>query len=180
MKLLFDFLPVILFFVAFKIFGIYLATSVAIAASLLQAVYLKLTGKKIDVMMWVSLAIIIVAGGATLLLHDERFIKWKPTLLYWAMGAALVIAQFILKKNALATIFKDQFDLPRIVWNKLTLAWITFFSAMGILNLFIAFNFPTDTWVNFKVFGGLGLMMIFVVIQALWLAKYLPEDGKKS
>lgn len=178
MKLLFDFLPVILFFVAFKLFGIYVATSVAIAASLLQAAYLKLTGKKIDVMMWVSLAIIIVAGGATLLLHDERFIKWKPTLLYWAMGAALVIAQFILKKNALATIFKDQFDLPRQVWNKLTLAWIAFFSVMGLLNLFIAFNFPTEIWVNFKVFGGLGLMMVFVIIQALWLAKYLPEDGK--
>ena len=175
MKFLFDLLPVILFFIAFKFAGIYTATAVAIAASLLQVGWLKLRRRKVDTMMWVSLAIIVVFGGATLLLHDETFIKWKPTVLYWFFGAGLLGAQVFFRKNLIRTMLGDQVSMPEAGWTGLNWSWIGFFAFMGAANLYVAFNYPTDTWVNFKVFGGMGLMLVFVILQALYLARYVQE-----
>ena len=175
MKFLFDLFPIILFFVAFKLQGIYVATAVAIAASFAQIGWLWLRGRKIDGMLWVSLAIIVVFGSATLLLHDETFIKWKPTVLYWMFAIVLSGSALIFRKNLIRTMLGEQIQLPDPAWSKLNFSWVGFFACMGFLNLYVAFNFPTDTWVNFKLFGGMGLMLAFVIGQGLFLAKYVEQ-----
>jgi intracellular septation protein len=174
MKFLFDLFPVILFFVAFKVTGIYVATAVAIAATVLQVAWLGLRGRKIDPMLWASLGIIVVFGGATLALQDETFIKWKPTVLYW-LFATVLAGGTLVGKNFLRMMLKAQMQLPEEVWSRLTWSWAGFFLFMGAANLFVAFNFSTDTWVNFKLFGGMGLMLVFVLAQAMFLAKYVEE-----
>ena len=179
MKFLFDLFPVILFFAAYKFFDIWTATGAAIAAALLQVGWLLARGRKVDLMMWISLGIIVVAGGATLLLHDERFIKWKPTLLYGFMAGGLATAQFVFRKNPMKRLMGSQIALPDAVWLKLTFGWMGFFILMAVLNLIVAFNFPTDVWVNFKLFGGMGLLLLFVIAQSLWMAKYLPDTEEQ-
>jgi len=179
MKFLFDLFPVILFFAAYKFFDIWIATGAAIAAALLQVGWLLARGRKVDLMMWISLGIIVVAGGATLLLHDERFIKWKPTLLYGFMAGGLATAQFVFRKNPMKRLMGSQIALPDAVWLKLTFGWMGFFILMAVLNLIVAFNFPTDVWVNFKLFGGMGLLLLFVIAQSLWMAKYLPDTEEQ-
>jgi intracellular septation protein len=175
MKFLFDLLPVILFFVVFKFAGIYAATSVAIAATFAQIGWLKFRRRKVDTMMWVSLAIIVVFGGATLLLKDETFIKWKPTVLYWLFCGALLGGQLLFGKNLIRSIMGEQVVLPETAWRKLNWSWAGFFAFMGAANLYVAYNYSTDAWVNFKLFGGMGLMLVFVVLQALFLARYVQE-----
>jgi intracellular septation protein len=178
MKFLFDLFPIILFFIAFKVQGIYAATAVAIAASFAQIGWVWLRRRKIDAMLWVSLAIIVVFGGATLLLHDETFIKWKPTVLYWMFASVLSVSALFFRKNLIRTMLGEQIQLPDPAWSKLNFSWAGFFAGMGFLNLYVAFNFPTDTWVDFKLFGGIGLMLAFVIAQGLFLAKYV--DPKES
>jgi len=177
MKFLFDLFPVILFFVAFKFAGIYVATGVAIAATFAQIGWTWFRHRKVENMMWVSLAVIVVFGGATLALQDETFIKWKPTVLYWLFGAVLVVAELGFRKNLIRSMMQAQVTLPDFVWRKLLASWIGFFAVMGALNLIVAYNFSTDAWVNFKLFGGMGLMLVFVVLQALMLARHV-EDKK--
>jgi intracellular septation protein len=179
MKFLFDLFPIILFFVAFKLQGIYVATAVAIAATFAQIGWLWLRGRKIDTMLWASLAIIVVFGSATLLLHDETFIKWKPTVLYWLFACVLSVSALFFHKNLIRAMLGEQIQLPDPAWSKLNFSWAGFFACMGFLNLYVAFNFPTDTWVNFKLFGGMGLMLVFVIAQGLFLAKYVePKESK--
>jgi intracellular septation protein len=175
MKFLFDLFPVVLFFVAFKLFDIYVATAAAIVATLAQIGWLKLRGRKVDKMMWVTLAIVVVLGGATLVLHDEIFIKWKPTVLYWAFGVTLATAELLFRKNLIRAALSEQVVLPDRVWARLNWSWAAFFVFMGAANLYVAFNFPTETWVNFKVFGGVGLMLVFVILQAVFLARHIEE-----
>ena len=175
MKFLFDLFPVILFFIAFKVSGIYVATGVAIAATFAQIGWLLARGRKVDTMLWVSLAIIVVFGGATLWLQDETFIKWKPTVLYWLFGAVLAVSSLLFRRNLIRKLMEEQVSLPDRVWGQLNASWIGFFALMGAANLIVAFNFATDTWVNFKLFGGMGLMLAFVVGQSLLLAKYIEE-----
>lgn len=176
MKLLFDIFPVALFFVAYKFAGIYVATSVAIAANVLQILWLRLTGKKIDPMMWISLTIIAIFGGATLWLHNETFIKWKPTVLYWLFAIALLGSQIAFGKNLIRAMMEKNIALPEPIWRRLNLSWVVFFLVMGVLNLYVAFNFPTDTWVNFKLFGSFGLMLVFIIGQGLLLSKHAIEE----
>ena len=175
MKFLFDLLPVILFFVAFKVADIYVATGVAIATTFAQVAWLKLRGRKVEVMLWASLGIIVVFGGATLLLQDETFIKWKPTVLYWLFGAVLAGAVLLFRRNLIRSMLSEQVQLPEPIWSRLNWSWIAFFAFMGAANLYVAYNFSTDLWVNFKLFGGMGLMLLFVVAQALFLAKHIEE-----
>jgi intracellular septation protein len=175
MKFLFDLFPVLLFFVAFKVFDIYVATAVAIAATFAQIGWLKWKRRKVDTMMWVTLAIIVVFGGATLALHDETFIKWKPTVLYWLFGLVIAGAELLFRKNLIRAMLGAQVRLPDAVWTRLNWSWAGFFAFMGAANLYVAFNFSTDTWVNFKLFGGMGLMLLFVVLQAAFLARHMEE-----
>jgi intracellular septation protein len=176
MKFLFDVLPVVLFFAAFKLYDIYVATAVAIAATVVQVSWLKLRGRRVDLMLWASLAIIVVFGGATLLLQDETFIKWKPTVLYWLFGVVLAVGMLGFRKNLIRTVLGEQMRLPDPVWARLNWSWVAFFGFMGAANLYVAYNYPTDLWVNFKLFGGIGLMIAFVVVQSLVLAKYLQDE----
>jgi intracellular septation protein len=156
-KFFVDFFPVILFFVAYKVSDIFVATGVAIAATFMQIGWTLARRRKVTGMQWVSLAIIAVFGGATLLLRDETFIKWKSVM---SEGGGL--------------------ELPEPIWTKLAVAWGVFFIFKGTLNLYVAYAFPTEVWVNFKLFGGIGLMLAFVIAQALWLSRYLPEDDAKD
>ena len=175
MKFLFDIFPVILFFIAFKVAGIYVATAVAIAATFAQIGWTWLRHRKVDNMMWVSLAVIVVFGGATLVLQNETFIKWKPTVLYWLFSCVMAVSALAFKKNLIRAMMEAQVTLPDAVWGRLLASWIAFFAVMGALNLVVAFNFSTDAWVNFKLFGGIGLMVVFVVLQALMLSRYVEE-----
>jgi intracellular septation protein len=175
MKFLFDIFPVVLFFVAFKVYDIYVATAVAIAATLLQVGWTWLRHRKVDKMLWLGLAVIVVFGGATLLLQDEMFIKWKPTVLYWLFAAVLAVAVLAFRKNLIRAMMEAQVTLPEAVWGRLLASWIAFFAVMGALNLLVAYNFSTDAWVNFKLFGGIGLMLAFILLQALVLARHVED-----
>ena len=175
MKLLFDLLPVLLFFVAFKLGDIYIATGVAIVATILQIAWLKLRRQRVEMMQWASLGIIVVFGGMTLLFHDETFIKWKPTVLYAAFAAALIAARYGFGRNLIEKMMGSQVILPAPIWDRLNLAWVAFFSVMAVLNVFVAYRFPTETWVSFKLFGSLGLTLAFVVAQALYLSRHIQE-----
>lgn len=179
MKFLFDLFPVILFFAAFKLADIYVATGVAIAATIGQIAWLKLRKRKVDAMMWVTLAIIVVFGGATLFLHDESFIKWKPTVLYWLFAVVLGGAA-LTGRNLIRKLMGAQMELPAGVWSRLNWSWTGFFAVMGFVNLYVARSFPTETWVNFKLFGSMGLMLVFVVGQAVYLARHVQEPGQKQ
>jgi len=152
-----------------------LATAVAIIATVAQILYLLSRGKKVDAMLWVSLGVITFFGGATIYFHNETFIKWKPTVLYWVFGAALLLSQLVLDKNLIRLMMEKQIALPHAVWQRLSFAWSMFFVAMGVLNLYVAYNFTTPTWVNFKLFGFTGLMLAFVFVQSLFLSKYVRD-----
>jgi len=209
MKLLLDFLPLILFFVAFKgaegnpeaaaafatqHFGflvqggvvgakeapVLLATVVVMIATLSQAAILKLRGQKIDLMLWISLTLVVVLGGATVWFHNETFIKWKPTGLYWAMALTLWLALAVFRKNLLKAMLGAQLPLPDPVWGRLNLAWVLFFAAMGVVNLYVAYNFSTSAWANFKVFGVTGLIVLFTLAQSVYLGKHLPQEEQDS
>ena len=180
MKLLIDFFPIALFFAVFKLWGIYPATAVAIVATIVQIAYLRFKLGKVEPMQWVSLGVIVLFGGATLLAQDEIFIKWKPTVLYWLMGAALLVGQLLLRKNLIKSLMGGQVQLPDHAWNTLNWAWSGYFAAMGGLNLWIAYHFDTDTWVNFKMFGGLGLMLLFILAQAVYMSRFMQEKPQDS
>ncbi len=208
MKILLDFLPIVLFFGMFKyaegqpdwaaatatewlgfmvaggVVGpseapVLLATVVVIAATLLQIAYLMSRGQKVDNMLWVSLGLVTVLGGATIYFHSEAFIKWKPTVLYWVMGGALLVGQ-LLGKNGIRALMGQQMRLPEAIWSRVNLAWVAFFTVMGFLNIWVAYSFSTSVWVNFKLFGGIGLMLAFVLAQALVLGKYLQPEQADS
>ena len=175
MKFLFDLFPVALFFVAIQIWDIFVATAVAIGASILQVGYLLARRKKVEPMLWASLAIIVVFGGLTLYLRDKTFILWKPTVLYWLFGAVLAGSAFF-GRNLIRALLSEQMRLPESIWAKLNWAWVGFFAFMGVVNLYVAFNYSEKIWATFKLFGGMGLMFVFVVAQSLLLAKYMQDE----
>jgi intracellular septation protein len=204
MKILFDFLPIILFFVTFKFaenhkeqaaawatehFGflvaggvvgtteapVLLSTLVVMVATLAQVVWQLARGRKVEPMLWVSLALVVVLGGATVWFHSEVFIKWKPTLLYGAMAAGLWGAR-LLGKNPMKSMLGAQLTLPDAVWQKINHAWALFFVVMGGLNLLVAYNYSTETWVNFKLFGSLGLTLIFSLAQGVYLSRHMTAQ----
>ncbi len=206
MKLLLDFLPILLFFGTFKFaetrkeaaadfatqhFGflvsggkvgpgeapVLLATVVVILATLAQVLWLKARGRKVDTTLWVSLVLVVVFGGLTIWFHSETFIKWKPSVLYWAMGTALWLAPLVSGKNLLKVLLGEQMQLPPKVWHRLNFAWVAFFAGMGLLNLWVAYSFSTDTWVNFKLFGGIGLMLLFTLAQGVYLSRHMEDPA---
>lgn len=208
MKFLFDLFPVILFFSVFKwgeghqeaahgivaqymsglIAGgavkadqgpIMLATVMVIVASALQIAYVKLRGRKVDGMLWVSAGVITVLGAATIYFHDENFIKWKPTILYWAFALALVVGQFVFKKNLMRKAMENAIKLPDPVWNRVNYAWMAFLAGLGVVNLiaaFVVFKGDTSAWVNFKTFAVTGIFFAFIIGQSVLLAKYIEEE----
>jgi len=180
-KFLIDFFPVVAFFIAFYIpedrsQGIYLATGVAIVASFVQVGGWWLLTRRVEKMHLVTLAILVVLGTATLLLHDERFIKWKPTAVYWLFAAVLIGSQWLSHKNIVQRMMEHAVSLPPHVWNNLNLSWALFFLFSGVANLYVAFNFSDEIWVNFKLFGILGLTFLFAIAQGFYMNKYITEE----
>jgi len=204
MKLLFDLFPVILFFVAYKLgtsfpheasqfaaswlgalissgnvseaqAPILLATAVAIVASLTQVGWLLARGRRVDAMLWVSVGVIVVFGGATIWLNDETFIKWKPTILYLLFAGALAAGRLFWQRNFVRSLLGQQIELPEPVWDRLLWVWSGFFAFLAAANLFVAFRYSTDTWVNFKLFGLMGLTLAFVVGVGVWLSQHVKE-----
>jgi intracellular septation protein len=200
MKFLFDLNPVILFFVAYNLarrlstntaqaiadwlggdmtvalVPILIATLTAIVASLLQIAALLLMRRKVEKMLWVSLAIVAVFGGATLFFRDPTFIKWKPTVLYWLFSAVLAGSALFLRRNLIRNMLEAQVQLPEPVWGKLNMAWALFFAALGLLNLYVAYGYAEETWVNFKLFGCTALVFLFALAQGPYLAKHMIEE----
>jgi len=177
MKFLFDVFPLILFFIAWSVYDIFVATAVAIAGTVTQVGWMWLRHRRVGNMLWVTLVIMVVFGGATLALRDPTFIKLKPTVLYWLFAGGLAIAELGFGKNLIRSMMQEQISVPDFVWGRLLAAWIAFFVVMGALNLYIAYSFSESVWVQFKVFGGIGLMLLFVLLQALMLARHI-EDKK--
>ena len=209
MKLFLDFLPLILFFGVFKFadsnaeaasryatehFGflvsggivgvdeapVLLATIVVMFATLVQIGILVLMRRKVDTMLWVTFGLITVLGGATVWFHDPTFIKWKPSVLDWALALALWISQALFGKNLLQVLIGGQLELPKAVWHRLNLAWIAFFVVMGVLNLWVAYTFSTSVWATFKVFGLTGLMLVFMVAQGFYISRYLKDEARPA
>lgn len=180
MKLIFDLLPVLLFFAAYKLFDIWVATGVAIAAAIFQVSFLKLTRKPIEPMVWLGLIIVVIAGGATLLFRDEYFLKLKPTGVMLAMALGIAITQFVMGKNPVALVFNNTIEAPDAVWRKLSFVWIAFFVFMALLNLYFVYYQSTEAWVWYSTFGDMGLMFIFMITQVYWLYPYLPDDEEPA
>jgi intracellular septation protein len=208
MKLLFDFLPIILFFSAFKyaeshqdwaaafatdhlgfvVAGgvidpsqapVLLSTVVVILATLAQVGWLVVRRKKVDLMLWVSLGLVVVLGGATIWFNNDTFIKWKPSVLYWVMGTAFLVSQ-LFGKNLLRLLLGEQLVLPDTVWQRLNAMWVAFFGAMGLLNIWVAYSFSTSTWVSFKLFGGIGLMVLFTLAQGVYLSRHVKDEDHRT
>ena len=177
-KFLFDLFPVILFFIAFKFSGIFTATAVAIAATIAQIIYSKIRYGKVEKMLIMSGAIISILGGITLLLHDKTYIMWKPTVLYWVLAITLLISNLFFKKNFIQQMMTKMIDAPTTIWNRLNFAWAIFLVLLGFLNLYVAFNYTENVWVNFKLFGVTSIMFIFIMGQTLALKKYLIEPSE--
>jgi intracellular septation protein len=180
MKLLFDFFPILLFFIAYKFFDIYVATGVAIAATFLQVAISWFRTRTVATMQLVALAIIIIFGGLTLYLHDEQFIKWKPTVINWLFGGAFLASQIFGRQTAIERMLGSNLSLPKLIWRRLNLLWVVFFLSLGGANLFVMSHFDRDTWVNFKLFGMLGLTVVFIVLQSLYLSRYIVEPSNKG
>ena len=206
MKILLDFLPLLLFFGTFKYaeahgdwaarfatdhFGfmvsggvvgieeapVLLATVVVIIATTLQISVLLARRRKIDMMLWVTFVLVVVLGGATIWFHNATFIKWKPSVLYWCMGLSFWISQTIFRKNLLQTLIGEQLDLPSAVWQRLNFAWIAFFGLMGLLNLYVAYSYSTSVWASFKAFGATGLMLVFMLGQGIYLSRHIKPEA---
>lgn len=178
MALLFDFFPVLLFFIAYKAAGIFVATAVLIVATIVQLGVGWLRNRKVQVMHLVTAGLVLLFGGLTLAVHDEVFIKWKPTIVYWLFASAFVAMRLFSRRSLLERLMAEHLALPGHLWPRLDAAWTVFFLALGALNLYVAYAFSTATWVDFKLFGLLGLTLLFVLIQGFYIARYLPDEGR--
>jgi len=205
MKLLLDFLPLVFFFVTYKVAGmnaeaaaaftshwfggfvsggvvgpkeapVMLATIVVIIATLFQVAFMKFNKRRIDLMLWISLAMIVVLGGATVWFHNETFVKWKPSVFCWAMGLVLWISQAFFHRNLLRQTLGEEIELPDFAWQRLNFAWIAYFALLGLVNLWVAYAFSTDAWASFHTFGSFGISIAFIVGQGFYLAKHLPPE----
>lgn len=177
MKLLFDFLPIALFFIAYKMGNIYIATGIAMIASLMQVIWGRARQGRFETMHLITFGMIMILGGATLIFRNELFIKWKPTALYWTLALAFLISQMLTQKPLIQRMAEQNLSLPSKSWQKLNVSWVLFFTLMGFANLYVVKNFDTDTWVNFKLFGTLGLTFIFVILQAIYMARHKQPEG---
>jgi len=175
MKLLFDLFPVILFFIAFKLYGIYVATAVAIIASIIQVAYVYAKNKRVEKMHLITLALIVILGGATLVLQDETFIKWKPTVVNWGFALVFLGSHFIGQKPIIRRMMDQAISLPDNAWIKLSYMWVAFFIFSGIANIYVAYQYDTDTWVNFKLFGLMGLTLAFILIQGVYISRFIKS-----
>lgn len=180
MKLLFDYFPIICFFIAYKIWGIYVATAVAMGACALQNIVYWCKNRCFEKLHIITFITIFVLGGFTLIFHNAIFIKWKPSIIYWAFSIALFYSQFFTHKNIIFRVLGDKITLPAVAWKRLNFAWALFFIFMGFLNIYVVYHYTTNQWVNFKLFGTLGLTLVFAIAQAVYMTKYVKSLATKS
>ena len=176
MKLLYEFFPIIVFFVIFKLYGIYAATTSAIIISGLQVLFYWLKYRRFDKMLLLTFVGITVFGGATLIFHNPLFIKWKVSIIYWILSIAFLASQWFGKKNLIQRMLDQKITLPNQIWLRLNLLWALYFLTIGFINIYVAYHFSTETWVNFKLFGMLGLLIIFMIIQGAYLMRHIKHD----
>jgi intracellular septation protein len=176
MTLLLDYLPIILFFIIFKIYGIYLATAVSIGASMVQIGYFWFTKHKVEPPHLITFLVLLILGGATLLSHNPIFIKWKPTVASWVLALIFLISQFVGKKTFLEYLMAKKITLPTKIWQKLNVSWFTFFAVIGVANLYVAYHYDLDTWVNFKLFGVMGATIVFGLVQSVYMSKHVKLE----
>ena len=176
MKFLFDFFPILLFFAAYKLYDIYVATAVAIAAAAVQTAVFWLRHRRFEKMHLVTFGLLLLFGGLTIVLRDPIFIKWKPTVINWLFAVVFLASHWVGEKPLVERMMSHAIQAPRPVWVRLSWMWVLFFVGVGVLNLYVAFNFAEETWVNFKLFGILGITFVFVIGQAFYLGRYVEEQ----
>jgi len=179
-KLLFDFFPIVLFFIAFKTYDLYVATAVVIGATVVQVAYNLIRRRKVETMQWVTLGLMVVMGGTTLYLQDEQFIKWKLTIIECLFGSVLLGSHFVGKKTVIEKMMGANLELPSKIWSRLNFAWAMFFYTIGGVNVYVMFNYDTDTWVDFKTFGVPVLMAAFILLQVIFLYKHIPDTQSED
>ncbi len=175
MKQVFEFFPVLLFFAAYKLYDIYIATMVMIVATLIQVAIDLILHRKVEAMRWITLGLVVVMGGATIYLHDEQYLKWKLSIIEWLFGLAFLGSQFIGEKPFVERMMSRSLTLPPVIWKRLNLLWAAFFTSVGFINLYVMNHYSTNDWVNFKTFGVPILMVVFIVLQMIFLYKYIPD-----
>ena len=176
MKLLYDYFPIICFFIAYKLYGIFVATAVTMLASALQISVYWLIHKRFEKVHLITLAFILILGGATLIFHNAIFIQWKPSVIYWIIGLLLIFSHIIGKKPIIHRLLGDKIELPKKIWDRINFSWGLFFIVLGFMNIYVVYHYSTDTWVNFKLFGTLGLTLLFGAIQVIYLSRYVKEE----
>jgi len=175
MKQLLEFFPILLFFVAYKLYDIYIATAVVIVATIIQVAIAWFKYRKVETMQWITLALVIVFGGATIILHDEQYLKWKFSIIEWLFGLAFLGSHFIGDKTFIERMMSSNLTLPANIWTRLNFSWASFFISVGFINVYVMYNYSTDDWVNFKTFVAPALMVVFMVVQMALLYKYIPD-----
>jgi intracellular septation protein len=180
MKLLFDFFPIVIFFLLYKFGGIYVATAAFIVAASIQIAYYWLRYRRVEKLPLFTFLLGVIMGGATLLFHNELFIKWKPTAIYWLLAIVFAGSQWFAENTLLQSMIGNKIDLPKVMWLRMNMSWVIFFALMGAINLYVAYHFTTNTWVDFKLFGMLGLTFLFVVLQGICLSKYIKPSKPTS
>lgn len=180
MKFLFDYFPIICFFIAYKIKGIFFATAIAMIISALQVVIFWFIYKKVEKIHIITLFMILILGGTTLILHDPLFIKLKPSVIYWIFSVMFLGTQWIGNRTLIERLLGDKLQAPQNAWRIINFSWAIFFLLLGLLNLYVVYHFSTNAWVNFKLFGTLGIMLVFIVLQSLYLAKHATNIEQKD
>lgn len=175
MKLLFDYFPIICFFIAYKFYGVYVATAVTMGACALQNILYWFKHKKFEKLHLITLFSVLILGGFTLIFHKAVFIQWKPSIIYWVFAAVLLFSQYVSHKNLLARLLGDKINLSSHVWNTLNMAWSIFFILLGLLNLYVVYHYSMNAWVNFKLFGTLGLTLLFTIAQAIYMSRHILQ-----
>ena len=180
MKFIADLFPILLFFGAYHLYDIYVATAVAVAAAVAQVAYHWLRHRHVTHMQWVTLGLLVVFGGLTLLLRDPVFIKWKPTVVNWLFCGAFLLTPLFSSRTLIERMMGQAITLPDPAWRRLNLAWAMFFLVLGALNLVVAYNFEEAVWVNFKLFGLMGLTLAFALAQGFYLVRQMPPESVRE
>lgn len=178
MKFLYDYFPIIAFFIAYKLYGIYVATAITMIASAIQVAFHWIRTRTFEKLHVITMISVLILGGSTLIFHKEIFIKWKPSIIYWVFTLVLLGSQFLSSKPLLHRMLGDKISLPSKIWSRLNLSWAVFFLLMGALNLYVVYHFSTNSWVNFKLFGTLAMTLLFIVAQAFYMAHYMESNKK--
>src|SRR3990167_2870880 len=178
MKLLFDYFPIICFFIVYKLYGVFVATAATMAACVLQNIVYWLIHKRFEKLHVITLISVLVLGGFTLIFHKAIFIQWKPSIIYWVFSLALIYSHYFSKKNLMARMLDTKIILPEKIWTHLNMAWALFFIFLGFLNIYVVYHYSMNAWVNFKLFGTLGLTIVFTIGQAIYMSRHVRDDQK--